>query len=442
MDIPDKILIVGLGASGISVARFLGGTGKTITLTDEKDESALAKSLAALKGIGYKGSFGGHRREDFLSHPLIVISPGVDSELPLLKEARAAGATVVGEIELAYAFTGGETIIAVTGTNGKTTTTTVIGQLFEKAFGSVFVGGNIGNPLMDYIIAGKKASYLVLEISSFQLETINRFHADTAILLNVTEDHLDRYRSYVDYMKAKYRIFDNQHEKDFAVLNTNLVYCGKIKSKKLFFSTQQIVAEGAYSVNGTMHVRINGKEYVYQRNISPLYGIHNTENLLATILVAHIYGIEQGLIEEVLRSFRGLPHRVELVREVKKIKFFNDSKATNVDATKRALEGMTNPVVLIAGGKDKGGSYEAIRRFKDRIKALVLIGEAKDHIRQELGETFKTYFADNLQSAVEQSIELAGAGDIVLFSPMCSSFDMFADYRHRGTTFRRIVESL
>ncbi len=441
MNLPDKILIVGLGATGIATAKFLGRMEKQITITDEKDEAELADTLKGLEGIRYDGRFGGHSREDFLGHPLIVISPGVDSELPYLQEARKQGIKVIGEIELASTFVK-EPIIAITGTNGKTTVTSLIGEIFQRAFGDVFVGGNIGNPLMNYVLEGKKAEYLILEISSFQLETIETFRPNTALLLNITEDHLDRYRSYAEYRSAKYRIFENQEATDWAVLNKDLPMEKEIKAQTLFFKNNTILKEGAFFFNDFLFVRLKGKESTYRRDISPLPGIHNTENILAALLVSHIYGIDRDVIEETLRGFKGLPHRVEQIRELKGIKFYNDSKATNVDATKRALEGMAGKVILIAGGKDKGGSYKVIEGLMKKVKAMVLIGEAKERILEELGAKTETYIEKDLEGAVHKAYEIAREGDAVLFSPMCSSFDMFKDYKERGNIFKKVVESL
>ena len=441
MNLPERILIVGLGATGVAVAKFLHGIGKQIALADEKPESELASRLTELVGIPFTGHFGPHRKEDLLAYPMIVLSPGVDTEMPLLKEARSKGTRIIGEIELASCFIR-EPIIAITGTNGKTTTTTLIGEIFKKAFGDVFVGGNIGTPLIRYVTEARKTPHIVLEISSFQLETIETFRPNTAILLNITEDHLDRYRNFNEYKEAKYRIFENQTEGDYALINTNILPVVKGKPKVLPFSTHQEVSEGAFARNGNLYVRFGGREFIYKRELSPLIGIHNTENILTALLTAHIYGIEQAITEDVLKTFRGLPHRVEHIRTINGITFYNDSKATNVDAAKRALESIDGNIVLIAGGKDKGGSYHAIAEVADKIRALVVIGEAQEKIVQELGGLIKTYSEKSMEDAVLKAREVARAGDMVLLSPMCSSFDMFKDYKDRGNTFRRIVESL
>lgn len=441
MTLPDDILIVGLGMTGVATARFLAKMGKKITIVDEKPESDLSASLKALEGVQFLSRFGAHRREDFLAHPLIVISPGVDSELPLLREAKKMGIKVIGEMELAFGFIDAP-IIAITGTNGKTTVTALIGEIFKKAFDDVFVGGNIGDPLINYPLKGMKSRYVIIEVSSFQLETIETFRPQTAVLLNITEDHLDRYRNFAEYRDAKYRIFENQKGDDYTILNTSLPAIDGIQAKKLFFSSQEEVLEGAFFTDGMLTVRIHGEEHRYERIFSPLVGIHNTENLLAALLVAHIYGIHTECIKEVVRDFKGLPHRIEVVRRIDNVLFYNDSKATNVDSTKRALESVDGSVVLIAGGKDKGGSYTVIADQMKKVRALILIGEAKERIHADLGKYSDTYMENDLSSAVKRALEVAKDGDVVLFSPMCSSFDMFKDYKDRGNQFKAVVEAL
>ncbi len=356
-------------------------------------------------------------------------------------KARQNGARVIGEIELASRFIE-EPIIAITGTNGKTTTTTLLGRLFNAASRNVFVGGNIGEPLVNYVLSGRKADLLIVEISSFQLETIETFRPATAILLNITEDHLDRYATFADYVAAKMRIFENQTPDDEALVSAELETAAAVRAKRYSFSTRSILDEGAFLREGSLCVRLADKEFSYRRDLSPLVGIHNSENLLCALLTALLYGIDREVIEKTFRDFRGLAHRVEFIREIKGVKFYNDSKATNVDATRKALESMDGNVVLIAGGKDKGGSYGFIVPLADRIKALVVIGEAQQKIEAELGPHVQTYAEGDLEGAVERAQSVARKGDTVLFSPMCSSFDMFDNYKVRGNAFRQIVEAL
>jgi UDP-N-acetylmuramoylalanine--D-glutamate ligase len=438
---PQRVLVVGLGASGVSLVKLLAAEGRKVTVTDTKGEGALSEALKALEAVPFIGRFGGHERKDFLDHELIVISPGIASDHPLLGEARRNGARVMGEIELASRFIE-EPIIAITGTNGKTTTTTLLGRVFEEAFGYVFVGGNIGEPLVNYVLSGRKARYVIAEISSFQLETIECFRPHTAILLNITEDHLDRYAAFADYAAAKMKIFHNQTPEDEAILAKEIKETETIRAKTYYFSTRSNLAEGAFLQDGLLRVRLGGREFSYRRDLSPLVGVHNSENLLSVLLTSHLYGIDREVIEKGLRDFKGLGHRVEFVREVRGIKVYNDSKATNVDAARRALESLGGRIVLIAGGKDKGGSYRVIASLADRIKALILIGEATQRIEAELGPHMKTYAEEGLREAVERAFQVASQGDTVLFSPMCSSFDMFENYKARGNAFKQIVEAL
>ncbi len=441
LNIPERVLIVGLGATGVSCARFLAGLGKKVTLTDMKGEAALAPSLEALKGVPYVGRFGHHDREDFVGHELIVISPGIAFDHPLLEEARKGGSRVIGEIELASAFIE-EPIIAITGTNGKTTTTTLLGRLFQAAYGEVFVGGNIGVPLIDYVLKGLKARYIIAEISSFQLETIEAFKPHTSILLNITEDHLDRYTAFDDYVAAKMRIFENQTSGDRAIVSTEIRDVESIRARTYYFSTKKRLDEGAWAEGTLLNVALGGTRFSYKRDISPLVGVHNSENLLSVLLTAHLYGIDRAVIEETIRNFRGLPHRVEFVKEIGGVKFYNDSKATNVDATVRALESIDGNIVLVAGGKDKGGSYEFVTGLAEKIRGLVLIGEAAERIEKEIGSHVSTFTETGLGAAVERAFRIAKAGDTVLFSPMCSSFDMFENYKARGNAFKQAVEAL
>jgi UDP-N-acetylmuramoylalanine--D-glutamate ligase len=440
-DLPERILVVGLGRTGVALIRFLAKMGIRPKVTDLKKEGELESQLEEIRGIEFDATFGGHRKEDFLESDLIIVSPGVDMNLPYLLEAKKMGVKVTGELEFASRFVD-EPIIAVTGTNGKTTVTTLIGKIFKEAFGDVFVGGNIGNPLIEYVTDEKKASFVILEVSSFQLETIEKFRPRCALLLNVTEDHLDRYKDFCEYLESKLKIFENQKEEDVAVVNRKITLKNRPKSKTLFFSLNERLEEGAFFREGEIVVRIGGTEYKYKRSISPLFGMHNTENLLASILVAHIYGIERDVIVKSISEFKGLPHRTEFVREIDGVVFINDSKATNVDATKRAIESIEKKIILIAGGKDKMGSYRPILSEKRKIKALVLFGESKERIKKEIGDSVTCFMEIDLDRAVKKAYELSEKGDVILFSPMCSSFDMFKNYAERGERFKQVVSTL
>ncbi len=300
----------------------------------------------------------------------------------------------------------------------------------------------IGDPLINYVLKGSKARYIIIEVSSFQLDSIEAFRPQTSILLNITEDHLDRYRSFAEYRDAKCRIFENQKKEDYAKSSVVAAIDG-IGAKKLFFSSKKEVRqEGSFLNNDIIVVRFQGQEHRYERILSPLVGIHNTENLLVALLVAHIYEIDNNCIQEVIKDFKGLPHRIEEVRRINNVLFYNDSKATNVDSTKRALESVDGNVVLIAGGKDKGGSYKVIADQMKKVRALILIGEAKERINDELVGYSDIYMENDLSGAVKRALQVAKDGDVVLFSPMCSSFDMFRDYKDRGNQFKTMVQSL
>ncbi|MGA3173748.1 MAG: UDP-N-acetylmuramoyl-L-alanine--D-glutamate ligase [Syntrophorhabdales bacterium] len=439
--IPDRVLVAGLGASGVSVVKLLARLGKRVTATDVKGEEELSGPLKELEGVPFEGRFGGHSAQDFFDHELIVVSPGMASNHKLLEAARRNGSRVIGEIELASRLIE-EPIIGITGTNGKTTTTTLLGRLFSAVFPDVFVGGNIGDPLVNYVLSGRKARVVIAEISSFQLETIETFRPRTAILLNITEDHLDRYPSFSAYRSAKMRIFENQSAPDEALVSKEIEEMGPVAARPYYFSARSKLEEGAFVDGDLLHVRVAGSAFSYRRDLSPLVGVHNTENILCALLAAQIWGICGEAAEKTLREFKGLPHRIEFVREVRGVRFYNDSKATNVDATRKALESLNNGVILVAGGKDKGGSYGFIAPLARSVKALVLIGEARPRIEAELGQHIPTYGEEGLEKAVERALVLARRGDTVLFSPMCSSFDMFESYKARGDAFRKIVEAL
>lgn len=436
MDIANKnILIVGLGKSGAAVARFLKNRGAAVTVTDIAGEEKLESYTPPLREMGISMELGQHRIETFESADLIIISPGVPHTILPIKRAGLKGIPVLGEIELASRFIR-EPIVAVTGTNGKTTTTTLLGEMLKKSGHSVFVGGNIGNPLIKYVDKGKKVETLIIEVSSFQLDTIDTFRPKVGVLLNIAEDHLDRYPDFAAYAKSKMRVFENQRESDTAVYNASDPYirslCKNIKARKLPFNNSAIdndKIEKTFKSLDFTHMSLPGK--------------HNIENAYAASLTALTTGGTAEGVQSALNNFKGLPHRLEYVATINDVNFFNDSKATNVDAVARALEAFNKPVILIMGGRDKGSDFHVLEDLvRQHTKKIIVMGEAKEDIRSALGHITSTKIAASMEDAVSSAYHAASPGDVVLLSPACASFDMYKSYAHRGEDFCRAVYEL
>lgn len=446
MELKDKkILVVGLARTGVAVARFLAERGAEVTVTDMKEHDELAPWMEKLEGLPINYQLGGHDKHTFLMADLIVVSPGVPMDIKPLLLARAQKRRVISEIELAAAFITAP-IVAITGTNGKTTTTTLIGEIFRACGFAAFVGGNIGNPLIELVTSGETVERVVVELSSFQLEGIERFRPRVAVLLNITEDHLDRYATFQEYIDAKVRIFENQTAEDFAVLNMDdpLVasYAGKLRARIVPMSRQRELDQGIFCRDGDITFRWEGREERFPTAGYHLQGVHNTENIMAALAAALLTGCTAAASQDAVTAFRGLPHRMELVRTVNGIPWYEDSKATNVGSVEKALASFDN-ITLIAGGKDKGGSYAPLAELvRARVRHMVLIGEAKERIARELGGLTDTRLAGSLEEAVQLAHELTGAGGVVLFSPACSSFDMFRDYEERAERYKALVRSL
>ena len=363
----------------------------------------------------------------------------------MLQAATEAGVEVVSEVELASRFIKAP-MLAITGTNGKTTTTTLAGELFRASGFETYVGGNIGDPLVELPESGEQVEWVVAEISSFQLEWISGFRPKIAALLNITEDHLDRYAAYQDYIDAKLRIFEKQTADDYAVLNRDdeLVWreAGRLKGAIFPFSRRYELEEGIFSRGEELVYRHNGEEQRFPATGFRLKGVHNLENIMAALACALLGGCTPEKSLEVLNSFESLHHRMEFVREVNGVSYYEDSKATNVGSVAKALESFEN-ITLIAGGKDKGGSYEPLAGLvKERVRHLVLIGEAAGRMEQELGGLTDTRRAATLEEAVRNSAEITEPGGVVLLSPACSSFDMFRDYEERAQRFITAVKGL
>ncbi len=445
-----KVLVVGLAKSGVAAANFLLKKGAHVTITDLKSCHELEKEIGQLEGK-VRLALGGHTEADFLEPDFIVISPGVPTRLSELKHAVARGIPILSEVELAYPFLDGK-IIGITGSNGKTTTTALIGEIFKNAGRDAVVAGNIGTPLIEYASpdesSGTSDRYYIVELSSFQLENIRRFKCDIALLLNVTPDHLDRYFSFEDYALAKERIFMNQTRRDYAVLNADnslsLSMAEGRKAQVMLFSRRQMLSEGVYVDEGNIYIRWKDEHHCLMRvRDIRLKGNHNLENILAAAGAGFLAGIDLSKMAETFRSFAGVEHRLEFTRRVGGVDYYNDSKGTNVDSAIQGIQALDQPLIVIMGGKDKGGDFTPLRPLlKKKAKLLILIGAATEKIFAALGHDLATVRARDLNEAIELARSRAAVGDAVLLEPACASFDMFDNYEHRGRVFKEIVHAL
>ena len=461
VDLRDRrVLVVGLGRSGTAAARLCAARGARVTVTDSRDAAALGPSLAALPA-GVQRELGGHQTASFTGAELIVLSPGVP-EIPALIAARRAGVAVTGELELASHFIEAS-MVAITGTNGKSTTTTLCGTILAGTGAPTFVGGNLGQPLAEAVAtpAGGAGGYCVVEASSFQLETTDTFRPRVAVLLNVTADHLDRHAGLDGYAAAKARIFRAQRRDAFAIVNADDALAMRVSdgiaAPRLTFSVAGTPAAepragGAWISGDALIVRLpGGRDEAYPGHLPSLMGRHNQANALAALLAGRLAGASEAEARRGLLAFRALPHRMELVAEQDGIAYFDDSKGTNVGAVVAALAGFPRRVVLIAGGRDKGGDYAPLAETLASVgRGVVLIGEAADRIAASLAATvpggpgapLPVARAASMEEAVAAAVRLARPGDAVVLSPACSSFDMFRDYQHRADVFRAAVGAL
>ncbi len=455
-----RVTVIGMARSGESAARLLLAAGARVTIADAKDEAQLADVLARLDRTTLTVRTGADYGSSLQEAELVVISPGVPARLPLLQAARERGVPVIGELELASWFLTAP-VMAITGTNGKSTTVTLIGDMLERSGKRAFVGGNIGTPLSDAALVTFKAGrtgtaapyeYIVAEVSSFQLETIRRFHPWFAAVLNISTDHMDRYEAPGDYVAAKARIFENQSESDMALLNLDdsqvAAMRPSVRARALGFSTKGRLGpgmeEGVVWDGRQVTATFGGRtDAVCRREDIRLPGSHNLANAMAAVAAGVAARCPVDAMRESLRTFPGIEHALEAVRERRGVKFVNDSKGTNVDAVLKALESFEEPIVLIAGGRDKGADFERLKdAVRRRVSHLILIGEAATRLQQVLHECRQISRAPSLRAAVEEAAAVAGAGSVVLLSPACASFDMFADYQDRGRQFKALVHAL
>jgi UDP-N-acetylmuramoylalanine--D-glutamate ligase len=441
-----RVLVVGLARTGIATALFCAGRGAAVTATDSRGETEIGEEIVAkLRAANVRLELGGHQELTFLREDLIIPSPGVPADAPLLQAARAKGVAIWSEIELAYRFRQGK-LIGITGSNGKTTTTSLVEHILRASFPTI-LAGNIGTPLISCVERMTPDTVTVVELSSFQLELIQEFRTDISVFLNLTPDHLDRHHSMELYLKAKTRIFENQREEDFAILNADDLATTPLAPARphvYWFSRKQRAAQGAFLRGEEIVFRSDGKEeVVLRRDEVPLPGAHNLENVLAAIAAARIAGASAKAIAEGVRSFAGVEHRLELVGEINGVRYYNDSKATNVDATLKALGAFPGRILVILGGKDKGSDYTVLQApLRERAILALLIGAAADKIEGQIAGSVAIERAGTLDHAVEIASQAARAGDIVLLAPACASFDQFENYEHRGRVFKALVHDL
>jgi UDP-N-acetylmuramoylalanine--D-glutamate ligase len=445
------VLVVGMGRSGAGSANLLASKGMEVAVTDLRSEAELAPYMARLDPK-VKLLLGGHPERAFLDAELIVLSPGVPLNIGPLVRAREAGVRVIGELELAYQELKPLPFYAITGTNGKSTTTTLVDLIMRRAGRRPLLGGNIGNALTEEVVKGAgDVDCVVAEVSSFQLETIEEFRPAVGAVLNVTPDHLDRYRSMEEYRRAKARISMNQRTGDTLVLNADDPETMRMHEEMekglhapcvVLFSRRREV-RGVFLTGGDIAYDMGAQGVIMRADQVRIKGVHNLENAMAASAVALAAGAPPEAVRQALAEFAGLEHRLEFVRELGGVRYINDSKGTNVGAVVKSLESFTGPVVLIAGGRDKKGDFPALRPFvKGRVKAVVLMGEASEKIKLAIGDLAECVPAVDMPDAVRKARGLARSGDVVLLSPACASFDMFRDFEDRGRAFKRAVTEL
>ncbi len=445
-----KVLLIGLAKTGISTIKHLDKLGANIVVNDIKDKEKLKDILKELENLNNVEYILGYHPENIEDIDLVVVSPGVPLDLPFIIKIKEANLEIIGEVELAYRLSDSPMFIGITGTNGKTTTTSMVGEIFKRANKDTYIVGNIGNPVIDTVGVANNKSVLVTELSSFQLETIDTFKPHVSALLNFTEDHLNRHHTMQEYMKAKARIFMNQDEEDFCVLNYDdedvLSLTNKIKAKKIFFSRKNKVQEGIYlDENNNIIIDIDKTITLLNKSEIRLPGDHNLENAMAATAISYVCGIDIEVIKDVLKTFGGVEHRQEFVRNLNGVMYVNDSKATNPDSSIKAVQSYDKQIVLIAGGMDKQGSFdEFLDACKNNVRAFVLLGETANKIKEcaiNKGFNHITVVKD-MKEAVEVSSSIARENEVVLLSPACASWDMYKSFEVRGNDFKENVNSL
>jgi len=440
-----KVLVVGLGRTGEAVCDFLLHQGAHVKVSEKKTKEDLGEKYQMWTQRGISIETGMHNLQSFLEADLIIPSPGVPI-IPELIEAKARGIKVISEIELAYRFLKGK-LVGVTGSNGKSTTTSLTHKILKEGGKDSYLAGNIGTPLISFVKNSKPHHIYVTEISSFQLEYVHMFKADISVVLNITPDHLDWHPSFDDYYTAKKKLILSQSQNDISILNKDdpLVWAfSKEKQDHVYaFSRIDKVSRGLF-IKDDWIILANGTEEKFMKTSEiPLLGPHNQENIMASALVAHVLGIPLSQVKKSIQTFEGLEHRLEKTLTINGIEFYNDSKATNVDATLKSIQSFKNKIVLILGGRDKGGDFSKLRaQIKEKTMAVILLGEATDKIKKELKNTVPLYCVTSFREAVEKGYSLAKPGEIVLLAPACTSFDMFQNFEERGRRFKQEVREL
>jgi UDP-N-acetylmuramoylalanine--D-glutamate ligase len=441
-----RVLAIGLARTGVATALFCAKHNAIVTATDARPENELGDAPGKLREAGVKLELGGHVENTYLAQDLIIPSPGVPADDPLLLKARSKGITVWSEIELAYRFLEGE-MIGITGSNGKTTTTTLVHHILKTAGRNALLAGNVGTALIGRVDEMNGKTVSVVELSSFQLELTDKFRPDIAVFLNLTPDHLDRHKTIEAYAAAKARIFANQTELDAAVLNADdapTVALAPKKPQVFWFSRKDRVEKGACVQGDDVVIVHRGKEELVMKVAEiPLAGQHNIENVLAAATAARLANVDAATIGKAVKSFAGVEHRLEFVAEIGGVRYYNDSKATNVDATLKALDAFPGGILVILGGKDKGSDYTVLQKpLREKAVLALLIGAAADKIEKQIAGSVAIERAGALGAAVQVASQAAKSGDVVLLAPACASFDQFENYEHRGRVFKELVRKL
>ena len=447
-----KVLIVGLARTGVSLSKLLVKLGAEVTVSDHKSKAELSNFLEEMEGVDVNYDLGGHTPKTFLQQDLIILSPGISPNLKIFDYARSQGVKVTGEFEFSCNFIE-EPIIAITGTNGKTTVTKLCQQMLEASGIKTWVGGNFGAPMSDYVAMDEKAQVVIAEVSSFQLEHAEKFTPKNIVFTNLAENHLDRYRSMEEYVNAKRRIFLNTNQATTSILNADdnavveLARDPAVQRGRIFYFSRKPSLEpqimnigGAVMIKDRLHVRTGPEIDYYDASNAKLRGKHSFENIMSAILAAKENGATHDAIQRVIDNYSGMPHRLEYVRKVGGVEFFNDSKATNVHAVRRALDAFDENVILVMGGKDTNLNYQPLKDIiRRKVKNLILVGEAKERINRDIGDYSETFLIGTFEEAILIAFQKSRIGDKVLLSPGASSFDIFDSYVERGNYFKEII---